>query len=63
MEITYESICEKLGFRPGIDKYDYKYNGHEDDSQESPYSKLSLEESLFLADYFKTQREKNNNTN
>lgn len=51
MGITYESICEKLGFKPDVDKYEYKYNGHEDDSQESPFAKLTLEESLFLRSY------------
>ncbi len=59
MEITYESICQKLGFRPGIDKYDYDFSGHEDDSKESPYAKLSFDELEFLWEHMK-RNQKNN---
>lgn len=48
-EITYESICEKLGF--DVDTYEPPYSGTEDDSPESrPFMKLSLEELTFLTD-------------
>ena len=47
-EISYESISKKLGFRPFVDKFDVPCPGHEDDSYESPFSVLTLEESLFL---------------
>lgn len=48
-EITYESICEKLGF--DVDTYKHTYSGTEDDSPESrPFMKLSLEELTFLTD-------------
>lgn len=49
MEITYESICEKLGFTP--ETYRPIVSEYEDDSKESPFSVLTLEESLFLNDY------------
>lgn len=49
MEITYDSICKKLGFT--IEEYKHIYSGHEDDSKESPFAVLTLEESLFLNDY------------
>ena len=52
MEITYESICQKLGFDPIKDsdkineEYRKTYKGHEDDSQPSPFSVLTFEEEL-----------------
>lgn len=49
MEITFEKICDKLGFIPG--KRAINLLGDEDDSKQSPYSVLSLEESDFLLDY------------
>ena len=49
MKITYESICEKLGFDPFVNPPKPVFNGHEDDSQENPYSILTFEESDFLA--------------
>ena len=58
MEITYESICQKLGFNPikDSDKINEEYRktckGHEDDSQPSPFSVLTFEEELFLLEYF-----------
>ena len=52
-EITYESICAKLGFDPIVNPPKINYKGHEDDSEESPYAILTLEESKFLCDYVK----------
>ena len=49
MEITYKSICDKLGFAPGT--YPYKFPDHEDDSKPSPYAVLSKEELDFLIDH------------
>lgn len=49
--ITYKAICEKLGFDPIVDGYEYNYSGHEDDTQISPFAILSLEELDFLSDY------------
>lgn len=49
MGITYESICIKLGFDPL--SYKPKVSDYEDDSRTSPFSILSLEESIFLNDY------------
>lgn len=49
MKITYDSICEKLGF--DLESYNPKVSDYEDDSKESPFSILTLEESLFLNDY------------
>lgn len=49
MTITYQSICDKLGFDPM--KYKPKASNFEDDSKESPFSILTLEESDFLCDY------------
>ena len=41
-DITYESICEKLGF--DVDTYDPPLSDTEDDSMVSPFRNLSLEE-------------------
>ncbi len=49
MEITYESICKKLGFRP--EEYRYTYSGYEDDSKESPFAILTLDELDVLCEY------------
>ena len=49
--MTYKQICEKLGFDPIVDGYDYKFSGHKDDTQVSPFAVLTDEESDFLADY------------
>ena len=51
--ITYESICEKLGFRPFIDDYDIPVKDFEDDSWESPFRALSSAELSFLLEYYK----------
>lgn len=52
MSVTYEKICEKLGFDPLHYNYEVPYNGHEDDSYENPFSRLTLEESDFLNEIF-----------
>jgi len=55
--ITYESICEKIGFDPIKDKYNFVYKGHEDDSQPSPFACLSSEELEFITDYLIAHKE------
>lgn len=57
MEITYESICKKLGFTPG--EYKYNFSGYEDDSKESPYAVLTLDELDFLSEYLIKKQNKN----
>lgn len=54
--MTYLGICEKLGFDPIVDGYKYKDSGHEDDTQVSPFSVLTLEESDFLSEYLLSHR-------
>lgn len=54
--MTYFGICEKLGFDPIVDGYKYKVSGHEDDTQVSPFSVLTLEESDFLSEYLLSHR-------
>lgn len=49
--MTYKKICDKLGFDPVVDGYNYKFSGHEDDTQVSPFAALTDEESDFLFDY------------
>ena len=44
--ITYEGICEKLGL--DVDTYQPPESDTEDDSVESPFRKLTLEELTFL---------------
>lgn len=56
MNITYESICKKLGFDPQI--YKPNISEYEDDSKTSPFSVLSLEESLFLNSYLINNKNK-----
>lgn len=51
MEITFESICAKLGFNPITNPPRYDLKGYEDDSKESPFAILDLEEIEFLCDY------------
>lgn len=51
MNITFSSICEKLGFNPMITKP--VYISGEDDTQKSPFSVLSVEEIDFLYNYMK----------
>lgn len=52
MAITYDSICNKLGFDPMKDKI--KYGNSEDDTKRSRFSVLSLEEHEYLANYILT---------
>lgn len=47
-EITYESICEKLGFIPS--EYKPEVPNHEDDSRVNPFSVLETSELLYLFD-------------
>ena len=57
--ITYESICEKLEFDPiwgTTDIYD-NLPDHEDDTFISPFSRLTFEESMFLAEYWEEARQ------
>ena len=54
--MTYNDICEKLGFDPIVDGYQNKASDHEDDRQISPFSVLNLAELDFLADYLKKNR-------
>ena len=51
--ITYNSICEKLGFAPFRKNSEHKGDipDHEDDSIVNPFSILTREESDFLSDY------------
>ena len=62
-KITYESICEKLGFDPLVNPPIPVFNGHEDDSQPNPYSVLSIEESNFLMPYIAEAIEQMKSTN
>lgn len=55
-EITYESICEKLGF--DVDTYEPPLSDIEDDSMESPFRSLSLEELSFLTDRIENRKER-----
>lgn len=54
MGITYDSICEKLGFEPK--EYRYNCSEHEDDSKKSPLAVLTYEELDFLSDYLINKR-------
>ena len=58
MELTFDRICEKLGFNPLVNPPDRKLSGYEDDSKESPYAVLTFEESDFLCEYLKNNRVK-----
>ena len=49
--ITYKSICEKIGFDPFRDGKMFEPSDHEDDTKGSPFSCLTVEELVFLADY------------
>ena len=59
MEINYESICRKLGFTPGENKYNL--SDYEDDSKTSPYAVLTLDELDFLCEYMKKNKPKRKN--
>lgn len=56
--ITYTNICEKLGFDPISDDVELHTPGHEDDSVESPFAKLSSAELTFLAEHLIANRDK-----
>ena len=60
--ITFESVCEKLGYDFTKDKPSKEERAKmtEDDGQNSPYRVLSAEESQFILDYYAKMREKNN---
>lgn len=47
-EITYDAICEKLGF--DVDTYQPPKGDTEDANGESPFRKLTLDELTFLTD-------------
>ena len=49
--ITYEGLCEKVGF--DILTYEGEPITTEDDSQENPLSELTIEELDFLMDFLK----------
>lgn len=53
-DITYESICEKLGF--DVDTYKPPMSYTEDDSVESPFRSLSIEELNFLTDRIESNK-------
>ena len=55
MEVTFEKICDKLGFIFG--KREVHLSGDEDDSKRSPYSILTMEESDFLLDYLLSHKD------
>ena len=51
--MTYEQVCAKLGFDPMVNPPKYvppKNPSHIDDSEVSPYAKLTYEESLIIWD-------------
>ncbi len=61
MEITYESICKKLGFDPLITDPKEIYPQYEDtffidDAFESPFKKLFPEELDFLIDFYRKNK-------
>ncbi len=57
MTYSYEEICKKIGFDPLKDPYPIPFNGHEDDSHESPFAPLSPEELIFLIEYYKQHKQ------
>ena len=58
--VTYQSICDKLGFDPITDDIEYFTNmpDHEDDSMVSPFSALSSEQLDVLIEYLVSNRDK-----
>lgn len=54
--ITYNSICEKLGFDLMKGEYKQKVSDFEDDSIVSPFSVLTDDESNFLFEYLLENR-------
>lgn len=49
--ITYEGICKKIGFDPIVEGKRLEPSKFEDDSRESPFKNLSIEELEFLTGY------------
>lgn len=49
--MSFEALCAKMGYNPLKDKYPNPIKDHEDDSQVSPFSVLTLEESMFMSQY------------
>ena len=47
--MLYDDICKKLGFDPQTESYNFSYSGHEDDSELSPFKRLTQEEMEYLA--------------
>ena len=58
--ITYESVCNQLGFDPIVDDVDFFLNipDHEDDSKASPFSILSPEELKVFTKHLIQNRDK-----
>ena len=56
--ITYKDVCVKLGFDPITDDVELHTPGHEDDSVESPFAKLSVEELNVLTNHLIANRDK-----
>ena len=54
--LDYAEIIKKLGFNPLVECYNYHYKGHEDDSQVSPFSVLSIEERNLMLDKMREQK-------
>lgn len=50
--MTYQDICDKLGFDPIREGSGIQYPDHECDSIDNPYKVLTNEESDFLLDYW-----------
>jgi hypothetical protein len=52
--VTYERICEKLGFNlDDVDGYVRSLPAYEDDSIPNPFSRLNDEESMFAGNYLR----------
>ena len=56
--ITYKDVCAKLGFDPITDDVELHTPGHEADSVESPFAKLSSEELNVLVKHLIENRDK-----
>lgn len=54
--MSFDALCAKMGYNPLKDKYPNPIKDHEDDSQVSPFSVLSLEELEFMTDYLIAHR-------
>lgn len=54
--MTYEKICNKIGFDPIKDGYNRKTYEEIDDTVVSPFSVLTIEEIDFLYNYLKKHR-------